>query len=305
MKNKMIEENLCYGLIDEIEKINKECNNESELRKKEILQKNFKAAFQKISEVIDSELSGKVTIQKVDSILNNLEEIFKGSRSNLTNEISNIYQENDSTYSIVALLNNKVENLIENIENIENDNEELEQTNEVFMSKMNEMEYNLSDERQYATSIINNSISHQVEDKIITELEHEINSLFAQNNIVEESTLNELEYQIKYILNSDLKTKTLDEFYNIDRENIENIQGKEVICFKKIKRNCMMALKNQVEEELESLGDKQEKKSDTLGLSNLVNDEKQAGIQTNLRENKEKDNLRQNDIISLPSDVII
>jgi len=302
MKNKIVRENLCYGLIEEIERINKFSYEDSKELKKEILQSNFKRSFNKVAEAIEYELKEKIELQRIDSILSNLQEKFEYTRQNLNNDINSTYEENDSTYSVVAILNRKVEDLVQTIESVEDDNKYLEQANEIFMTKMNNMEHTLSEERQYSTSKINDSISYNIEDKIMTQLAYEIKSTLLSNSAIDQNSLDELEYQVNYILNSNLKSQTLDEFYDVDRKNIENIQEKEATCFKEVKRVCMNALKNQVEEGLENKRDEQEKKSSTLDLSDLVNDEKQAGVQTDLREEQER--MKEDKVMSLPSNVI-
>ena len=310
MINKEVERSV-LGLIDEVEDITTNSSKDSKQKKHELLLNNFDKTYTNLENEVINQLDDKVMPQKIDKILEELNKVMQDSKSEIARKIDEIYESGEeSTYSIIAILNKRVDNLMDNFNDIEKIykspeqiDERLEYTKEVLVSEMNKMGHGISEEKKYNIEEIHNKINNMVEDDIKTELSSQIKKIFRTNGITDQNLLDDLEYDTKYILNSNLVNKTLEEFDMIDQNSGKAYGEKVSECFRRVKIDCMRSFEKQMEEEVENLKKSREKKSDTFDLSAFVNDEVETANQTDLRE-KEEEKIKEDNVKALPADVI-
>lgn len=220
MENKRFIQDIQDKLVSSIKQVQEQSTDINFKEKQELIDTRFKDSFNEIVSVIEDMTHGRVDYSYTNRILSQLEDEFGNTKSAIARSLQRERENIDDNFDINGMLNNLVSNFGNELEEITTlENEDISQTG--ISQNLSKIQGNLDDSREDAYKSARGKFNYEVEDTIMTELKHRLNSILNRSGMQMSVDMDELQYHVNRILSSKLLEPILDGSNEIDMQTLK------------------------------------------------------------------------------------
>ena len=220
MENKRFIQNIQDKLVSSIKQVQEQSSQINFKEKQELIDTRFQDSFNEIVSVIEDMTHGRVDYSYTNRILSQVEDEFGNTKSAIARSLQRERENVEDNFDINGMLNNLVSNFGNELEEITAlENEDISQTG--ISQNLSKIQGNLDDSREDAYKSARSKFNYEVEDTIMTELKHRLNSILNRSGMQMSVDIDELQYHVNRILSSKLLEPILDGSNEIDMQTLK------------------------------------------------------------------------------------